>query len=143
VATALGAAAAHPGPVAALLGDLTLLHDASSLLYAARQPAGAVLVVLDNDGGGIFSFLPQAELPRHFELLFGTPHGLDLAAIAMAAGLPCRTVAKAGALPEAIDQATADGGSSLVLVRGDRATNAARHREASRAVAEALSSTTW
>jgi len=138
VATALGAAAAHPGPVAALVGDLTFLHDASSVLSAARQPAGAAFVVLDNDGGGIFSFLPQAALPRHFELLFGTPHGLDLAAVAAAAGLPCQVVAKAGELPRALRDALGRRGSGVLLVRTDRGANVARHREVARAVAAAM-----
>jgi 2-succinyl-5-enolpyruvyl-6-hydroxy-3-cyclohexene-1-carboxylate synthase len=138
VATALGVAAATDEPVAALCGDLTLLHDASSLLGAAGRPRGAVLVVLDNDGGGIFSFLPQAGLPAElFEPLFGTPHGLDLTALAAAARVPSRVVEKAADLVPALDGALAAGGTQLVVVRGDRAANLARHRALTEAVTAA------
>jgi len=140
VATALGVAAAGPEPVAALCGDLTLLHDASSLLGAAGRPRGVVLVVCDNDGGGIFSFLPQARLPAElFEPLFGTPHGLDLTALAAAARVPATVVEKAAGLVPALDAALAGGGTRLVVVRGDRAANLARHRAVTEAVAAAVS----
>ena len=130
-----GVAAAGDEPVAALCGDLALLHDASGLLGAAGRPRGAVLVVCDNDGGGIFSFLPQAELPGDlFEPLFGTPHGLDLTALAAAARVPARVVEKAADLVPAL----AGGGSELVLVRSDRAANLARHRALAEAVAVAV-----
>jgi 2-succinyl-5-enolpyruvyl-6-hydroxy-3-cyclohexene-1-carboxylate synthase len=139
VATALGAAAAGGGPVAALCGDLTLLHDASTLLGAAGRHDGVVLVVCDNDGGGIFSFLPHARLPAElFEPLFAAPHGLDLAALAAAARLPCRRVEKAGELRPALDEALAAGGTWMLLVRGDRAANLARHREVLAAFAAAV-----
>jgi 2-succinyl-5-enolpyruvyl-6-hydroxy-3-cyclohexene-1-carboxylate synthase len=139
VATALGVAAAGDEPVAALCGDLTLLHDASSLLGAAGRPRGAVLVVVDNDGGGIFSFLPQAQLPGAlFEPLFGTPHGLDLTALAAAARVPSRVVEKAADLVPALDAALAGGGTQLVVVRSDRAANLARHRALTEAVAVAV-----
>jgi 2-succinyl-5-enolpyruvyl-6-hydroxy-3-cyclohexene-1-carboxylate synthase len=139
VATALGVAAATDEPVAALCGDLTLLHDASSLLGAAGRPRGAVLVVCDNDGGGIFSFLPQARLSRDlFEPLFGTPHGLDLAALADAARVPATVVEKAADLLPALDSALAGGGTRLLVARGDRAANLARHRAVTEAVAAAV-----
>jgi 2-succinyl-5-enolpyruvyl-6-hydroxy-3-cyclohexene-1-carboxylate synthase len=139
VATALGVAAAGTEPVAALCGDLTLLHDAASLLGAAGRPRGAVVVVCDNDGGGIFSFLPQAGLPAElFEPLFGTPHGLDLTALAAAAQVPARVVEKAADLVPALDAALAAGGTQLVVVRGDRAANLARHRAVTEAVAAAV-----
>ncbi|HEV8372627.1 MAG TPA: 2-succinyl-5-enolpyruvyl-6-hydroxy-3-cyclohexene-1-carboxylic-acid synthase [Actinomycetota bacterium] len=139
VATALGVAAAGDEPVAALCGDLTLLHDASSLLGAAGRARGAALVVCDNGGGGIFSFLPQAELAADlFEPLFGTPHGLDLAALAAAARLPCRRVEKATDLLPALEAALAGGGTELLLVSSDRAANLARHRALTEAVAAAV-----
>jgi 2-succinyl-5-enolpyruvyl-6-hydroxy-3-cyclohexene-1-carboxylate synthase len=139
VATALGVAAAGEEPVAALCGDLTLLHDASSLLGAAGRPRGVVLVVCDNDGGGIFSFLPQARLPAElFEPLFGTPHGLDLAALAAAARVPARVVEKAADLVPTLDAALAAGGTQLLVVRGDRAANLARHLALTEAVAAAV-----
>jgi 2-succinyl-5-enolpyruvyl-6-hydroxy-3-cyclohexene-1-carboxylate synthase len=139
VATALGVAAAGTEPVAALCGDLTLLHDASSLLGAAGRPPGVVLVVCDNDGGGIFSFLPQARLPGDlFEPLFGTPHGLDLTALAAAARVPATVVEKAAGLVPALDAAMAAGGTRLVVVRGERAANLARHRAVTEAVAAAV-----
>jgi 2-succinyl-5-enolpyruvyl-6-hydroxy-3-cyclohexene-1-carboxylate synthase len=138
VATTLGVAAAGDEPVVALCGDLTLLHDASSLLGAAGRSRGAVLVVVDNDGGGIFSFLPQAQLPGDlFEPLFGTPHGLDLTVLAAAARVPARVVEKAADLVPALDAALDGGGTQLVVVRSDRAGNLARHRAVTEAVAVA------
>jgi 2-succinyl-5-enolpyruvyl-6-hydroxy-3-cyclohexene-1-carboxylate synthase len=138
VSTVLGTAAVSPGPTVALLGDLCLLHDANGLLGAAGRGVDATFVVLDNDGGGIFSFLPQAEQPEHFELLFGTPHGLDLAALPSVHGLPADRVEKAGEVVPAVEAAIAAGGVRFVIVPTERADNVRRHRDAWKAVASAL-----
>jgi 2-succinyl-5-enolpyruvyl-6-hydroxy-3-cyclohexene-1-carboxylate synthase len=143
VSTVLGVAAARrDAPVVALLGDLCLLHDANGLIGAYRRGLDAVLVVVDNDGGGIFSFLPQgatdAVREPDFELLFGTPHGVDLAALAAVHQVPCATVTRAHELPDAIGAATGAGGVRMVLVRTDRRANVARHRAAWAAAASAL-----
>jgi 2-succinyl-5-enolpyruvyl-6-hydroxy-3-cyclohexene-1-carboxylate synthase len=138
VSTALGVAAASAGSTVALVGDLCLLHDANGLLGATDRGLDATVVVLDNDGGGIFSFLPQAELPEHFELLFGTPHRLDLAALAAVHGVPADRIEKAGDLPVALAASIAAGGVRLVIVPTDRVDNVTRHREAWAAVSAAI-----
>jgi 2-succinyl-5-enolpyruvyl-6-hydroxy-3-cyclohexene-1-carboxylate synthase len=131
VSTILGVALGAPGEgaVVGLLGDLTLLHDAGGLLHAAERGLKATLVVLDNDGGGIFSFLPQAQLPEHFEAVFGTAHGLDLAAVAAAYGVPAVRVEKAAEVVPAVRDAISEGGVRIIVVPTDRAENVRRHRE--------------
>lgn len=90
VSTAIGAALAHAGPSVALLGDLTLLHDTTGLYLGPDEPRpDLTLVVLNDDGGGIFHLLEQGS-PAHarsFERVFGTPTGVDLRALAAAAGV--------------------------------------------------------
>ena len=138
VSTVLGSATAASGPIVALLGDLCFLHDANGLVGAASRGVDVTFVVLDNDGGGIFSFLPQADLPEHFELLFGTPHGVDLAALAGMHGVPVDRVEKASDVVPAVDAAIAARGVRCVIVPTERADNVARHREAWAAAAAAL-----
>ncbi|HJV08785.1 MAG TPA: thiamine pyrophosphate-dependent enzyme, partial [Acidimicrobiales bacterium] len=132
VSTVLGAAVAG-GPVVALCGDLTFLHDAGGLLRAGARGLDATFVVLDNDGGGIFNFLPQAG-GSHFETLFGTPHGIDLAALAAVHGIAAERVTKADDVLPAVERATGAGGVRVVIVPTDRADNVERHRQAWAAV---------
>ncbi|MFM7271423.1 MAG: 2-succinyl-5-enolpyruvyl-6-hydroxy-3-cyclohexene-1-carboxylic-acid synthase [Actinomycetes bacterium] len=136
--TAVGLALGSSGPTVALLGDLCFLHDANGLLGAAARGIDLTLVVVDNGGGAIFSFLPQADLPDHFETLFGTPQSVDVAALAMVHGLGVIEVASPDAVRAAVHAATATGGLHVVVVRTDRATNVAGHRAAFAAVAAAL-----
>jgi len=138
VSTAFGVAEVS-GPTYALLGDLSVIHDASGLLWGARHGHAAVLVVIDNDGGGIFSMLPQASLPKdEFEQLFGTPHGLDLEAIARAAGIGVRTVDSSGVVVPAIHEAEVSGGVQMVRVRVDRGRAVELRAAVSQAVTAAL-----
>jgi len=140
VSTVLGIAAGGRRPVVGLLGDLGFLHDAGGLLGARRRGVDAVFVVVDNGGGGIFSFLPQAALaPDRFELLFGTPPDADPAGVAGAYGVPARRVERAADVGPAVDEAVSAGGVQIVVVpTGDRTANVDRHRQAWTAVAEAL-----
>src|SRR4029077_7968656 len=87
VSSALGASAASGAPLLLVTGDLSFHHDLNALHMARGKRVAATLVVVNNDGGGIFSFLPAA---RHdsFETYFGTPHGLDFAAVASMYGVP-------------------------------------------------------
>lgn len=139
VSTVLGVGAgsgAADGPVVGLCGDLTFLHDGGGLLGATRRGIDATFVVIDNDGGGIFNFLPQAGagLADHFELLFGTPQGVNLAALAAVHRIESEHVTKADDLMFAVDRAVAAGGVRLVVVTTDRVDNVARHRQAWEAV---------
>jgi 2-succinyl-5-enolpyruvyl-6-hydroxy-3-cyclohexene-1-carboxylate synthase len=97
-------------------------------------------VIIDNDGGGIFSFLSQADdLPEdRFEQLFGTPHRLDLAALAAVHGVPAVRVETADQFDAAISDALAKGGVRIVLVATDRRANREIHDELNAAVAKAL-----
>lgn len=128
VSTALGVACASGAPVAALAGDLSLLHDQNGLTLAGRRDVDLVMVVVNNDGGGIFSFLPQARHPEHFEALFGTPHGLDLARVASVYGCGHVALESARDLAAVLDDARARRGVQIVEVRTDRAENVALHR---------------
>ncbi|MCE4051250.1 MULTISPECIES: 2-succinyl-5-enolpyruvyl-6-hydroxy-3-cyclohexene-1-carboxylic-acid synthase [Bacillaceae] len=76
VSTALGVGAAKRKPLYLVLGDLTFFHDMNGLIAAKQFDVPITIILINNNGGGIFSFLPQAQHPKHFELLFGTP--LDL-----------------------------------------------------------------
>jgi 2-succinyl-5-enolpyruvyl-6-hydroxy-3-cyclohexene-1-carboxylate synthase len=138
VSTALGIAAASDGPTVGLLGDLCFLHDTNGLLGAVDRGLDATFIVVDNGGGGIFSFLPQADLPDHFETLFGTPQPVDVAAVAGVHGIPVTEVGTADELEPALRAAVDAGGVNAVRVRTDRETNVARHRKVWRAVDDSL-----
>jgi 2-succinyl-5-enolpyruvyl-6-hydroxy-3-cyclohexene-1-carboxylate synthase len=138
VSTAIGAALGGHGPVVALLGDLCFLHDQNGLLGAVSRGVDVAFVVVDNDGGGIFSFLPQADAaPEHFEALFGTPQGVDVAAVAAVHGIPTVEITRAGELVGAVEDAVKEGGVRVVRIRTERGTNVARHRAAWAAVSAA------
>jgi 2-succinyl-5-enolpyruvyl-6-hydroxy-3-cyclohexene-1-carboxylate synthase len=136
VSTALGIAASGASTFA-LMGDLTLLHDASGLLWSAGRGHDAVFVVPNNDGGAIFSFLEQRGLPE-FADLFVTPHGLDLSKVAAGAGARHALVERGADLGPSVIEASRSGGVWIVEVPSDRDLNVARHLEVDAAVALAL-----
>ncbi|WP_200834298.1 2-succinyl-5-enolpyruvyl-6-hydroxy-3-cyclohexene-1-carboxylic-acid synthase [Amycolatopsis alkalitolerans] len=132
VSTALGAATVHRGHSYALLGDLTFLHDVNALL--ANDRPNLTIVVLNDDGGGIFSLLEQGA-PEHqdsFERVFGTPHGADLGALCAGFGVAHRLVTSMAEFRAALRPAP---GLRVVEVRVDRT----RHRDLHARVREAVS----
>jgi 2-succinyl-5-enolpyruvyl-6-hydroxy-3-cyclohexene-1-carboxylate synthase len=137
--TAVGVAATG-GRTAVLVGDLAFLHDANGLLGLASRGLDLTIVVVDNRGGAIFSFLPQQTSlsQARFEQLFGTPQDVHLAGLAAAHGLPAVTVHEAALVGPTVGGLAAGGGTTLVIVETDRSANVAVHDALHAAVAAAL-----
>jgi 2-succinyl-5-enolpyruvyl-6-hydroxy-3-cyclohexene-1-carboxylate synthase len=109
ISTALGIATAHSATFA-VLGDLAFLHDLTGLIH--REEINLRILVINNDGGGIFSTLPQRG-SNGFEQVFGTPHGLDPAAIAKAMGLDAKTISTVDQLRDELKKSVS--GISIVV----------------------------
>ncbi len=155
VSSAIGAAAVHPGPVIVVLGDLSFLHDLNALVGARIEGIGLTVLVIDNDGGGIFSFLPQATtvapgagLPERFERLFGAAHGIGSGLGVIAEAMGARSVdlgesardaaSDRAAIVAAVREATARDGVTVIRYATDRARNVEIHRAVAAEVREAL-----
>ena len=125
VSTAVGVAAESGKFTALLIGDIALLHDTNGLLNLMQREVDLKIVVVDNKGGGIFSFLPQSTTldPQRFEQLFGTPHNVDIGQLVQAHGLPNTTVETVVQLKLALAQK----GSRVIIVNTDRRQNVIDH----------------
>jgi 2-succinyl-5-enolpyruvyl-6-hydroxy-3-cyclohexene-1-carboxylate synthase len=140
VSSALGAAATSDTPMVAITGDLGFLHDLNGLLAVTRYGLRATIVVLNNDGGGIFSFLPQARAGAAFAEFFLTPHGLDFRAAVEMYGAGFARVASWEQFRDAVRAALGAPRTTVIEVPIDRARSVAIHHElwaAARGVLEA------
>jgi 2-succinyl-5-enolpyruvyl-6-hydroxy-3-cyclohexene-1-carboxylate synthase len=140
IATALGVATAALGPTYALIGDLTALVDIGSLATASRLRTPLTVVTINNDGGGIFEYLPHSDPERidfdTYRKLIATPHGLSLAPIAAALGVESLAVSDLESLGSLLTVAPTH--PRLIEFRTDRATGPHRHREIIERIAGAL-----
>lgn len=138
VSSALGVAAVSEGPLVLVIGDLSLYHDLNGLLAARKYGLEATIVLLNNDGGGIFSFLPQAAYPDMFEELFGTPTGLDFQLASALYRASFSRPASWSAFRDDLRTALSTDGLSIVEVVTDRDRNVTQHRNIWRAVTARL-----
>jgi len=135
VSSGIGAAWATGRPTTIVTGDLGLLHDLGGLAALRDVSTPVRIVVIDNDGGGIFHFLPQQDAlgSDEFEVLLGTPRGVDVAKAASLFDLPHHKLDSLDELPEALAS-----GTGLIEVKTDRKANAALHRQLTKRVQAAL-----
>jgi 2-succinyl-5-enolpyruvyl-6-hydroxy-3-cyclohexene-1-carboxylate synthase len=135
VSSGIGAARASGRPTTIVTGDLGLLHDLGGLAALREVSTPVRILVIDNDGGGIFHFLPQEAAMGNdeFEALLGTPRGVDAAKAAALFDLPHRRLESLAELPQALAA-----GTGLVEVKTDRSTNVEVHRDLTRRVHDAL-----
>ena len=138
VSTALGISVAWQGPVVALVGDLSFLHDAGAVLWNAVRDVDLIVVVVNNGGGQVFSLLPHRDLPEHRDL-FVTPHAVDIGRLCAAADAGHERVERASDLLPALDRAAgADRGIRVVEVIVDAELGLRRRAELRTAVDTAL-----
>ncbi len=127
VSSALGASAASSAPLLLVTGDLSFHHDLNALHMARGKGIHATIVVVNNDGGGIFSFLPAA---RHaaFERYFGTPHGLSFAPIASMYGIPHAVPGTLEELRLRVGDSLQSRSTEVIEIRTNREQNRAWHQ---------------
>ena len=138
VATAVGYARGLSAPVTLLIGDLAMLHDLNSLALVRSVSQPLVIVAINNDGGGIFHFLPIARHEQIFEPYFGTPHGRTFEHVARMFDLAYERPDTRAGFVEAFLAAHARSSGTLIEVRTDRERNAEVHRRIAAAVGERL-----
>jgi 2-succinyl-5-enolpyruvyl-6-hydroxy-3-cyclohexene-1-carboxylate synthase len=129
VSTAYGLSAASSGRVVALIGDVALAHDIGGLLAARRTGLPLTIVLLNNDGGGIFHFLPVAGERDAFEEHVATPHGLRFELAAEFYGCSYERPADLTGLRAALEGSRERPGTTIIEVRTDRERNLALHRQ--------------
>ncbi len=138
VSSAAGAARSGRSTVL-LIGDVAAMHDIGGLIDSARRAVDLTLVVPNNNGGGIFSFLPIAAHDNvHFEELFHTPHEPEFNTIP---GVRHKEVATRSELERALSESVGVSGVDLIEIRVDRDTNLAQHRAITEAIREVLMTT--
>ena len=138
IASALGFADGSDAPLTLLVGDMALLHDLSSLALVARHRQPLTLVLLNNGGGGIFSFLPLESCADLVEEYFAAAHGLAFKSAAELFGLPYAAPADLPGLRAAYTAAAQGRMPAIIEVAGDRARNRDLHRRLYAAVTEDL-----
>jgi 2-succinyl-5-enolpyruvyl-6-hydroxy-3-cyclohexene-1-carboxylate synthase len=138
VSSAFGAAAAGEGPVVLLIGDVALAHDIAGLVAARRLGLPLTIMLLHNDGGGIFHFLPVAGESDAFEQHVATPHGLDFAHAAALYGCGFERPQTPAELRAAIERSINGDATTIIEVRTDRIENLALHRRAAEAALAAI-----
>jgi 2-succinyl-5-enolpyruvyl-6-hydroxy-3-cyclohexene-1-carboxylate synthase len=137
VSTAFGVAAAG-GPTVLLTGDVALLHDVGGLLAGRRLGLPLAIVLLNNDGGGIFHFLPVEREGADFEEHVATPHGVDFAHAAALYGCEHERVADPESFRAALDRALAADAVTIVEVSTERTANVELHRRVWQAVLQSV-----
>ncbi|MBM3275632.1 MAG: hypothetical protein FJZ00_10795, partial [Candidatus Sericytochromatia bacterium] len=134
--TALGAAAVSGKPLLLVIGDVAFLHDLGGLYAMRHARAPVVILLLDNDGGGIFSLLPIAGHPEVCEPLCATPHGLAPEHAAALHGTRFHSCRSASDVSKAVESACQARSGHLLVVKTDRQENAAGYRSALAAMRE-------
>lgn len=128
VSTAAGIAAEKDEPAVLVIGDLSFYHDMNGLLGANLNGVSLTILLVNNDGGGIFSFLPQSKEEKHFETLFGTPTGLDFKHAAALYRAGYHLIDSWEHLKQVFPKALKEPGISIVEVRTNRQTRVGYHR---------------
>jgi 2-succinyl-5-enolpyruvyl-6-hydroxy-3-cyclohexene-1-carboxylate synthase len=137
LSSGLGMAASGLGPTFMLAGDLSALHDLTALGAASRMQIPATIVVINNDGGGIFHFLPQSGFEAAvFERHWGTPHGIDFVRAAEMFGVEAGRIEDRDGLQDAVSREPDR--PMLIEVRTDRRANVGIHEELRDAVSAAV-----
>lgn len=128
VSTALGASI-FCFPLVLVIGDLSFFHDLNGLLLAKLHKLNITIIVLNNNGGGIFSFLPQAKYEKHFEMLFGTPLGLDFEYVVQMYGGSFARISSWKQFRETVTECVSNKGLSVIELPTERKENANLHHK--------------
>lgn len=142
VSTACGVAVGTKRRVVLVIGDISFYHDMNGLLLASTYAIDLTIVILNNNGGGIFSFLPQAEHSDVFEKYFGTPHGLTFEAAATLYKLGYKKATGYADFRQSVQESLVTPGTTVIEVASDRSKNTEQHRRVWNTVSKQLLETT-